>query len=120
MGLRFSEEQLLFKDEVRRMMREKVGPRAAEIDETGEFPWDVKELFAESGLFRLVVQPEYGGRDGLLLTLCLAIEEVARVCGASSMILGNQSLGASPIVLWGNESQRRRYLPGVPSPGDHH
>ncbi len=115
MGLWLSEEQLLYKDEVQKMISDKVKPRAAEIDKTGEFPWDVKELFAEFGLFRLVVQPEYGGRDGLLLTLCVAIEEVARVCGASSMILGNQSLGASPLVLWANEEQQKKYLPKIAS-----
>ncbi len=115
MGFWLSEEQLLYKEEVRKMIMENVGPRAAEIDKKGQFPWDVKELFANSGLFRLVVQPEYGGRDGLLMTLCVAIEEVARVCGASSMILGNQSLGASPLVLWSNEEQQRKYLPKIAS-----
>lgn len=115
MGLWLSEKQLLYQEEVRKLMVEKVGPRAAAVDETGKFPWDIKDVFSQSGLFRLVVQPEFGGRDGLLSTLCVAIEEVARVCGASSMILGNQSLGASPLVLWGNEEQQQNYLPKVAS-----
>lgn len=115
MGLWLSEEQLLYKDEVRKMVNEKLAPRAAAIDAEGKFPWDIKELFSEFGLFRLVVQPEYGGKDGLLSTLCVAIEEVSRICGSSSMILGNQSLGASPLVLWGNEEQQKKYLPGVAS-----
>jgi alkylation response protein AidB-like acyl-CoA dehydrogenase len=115
MGLWLSEAQLRLRDEVRKMMLERVAPQAAETDEKGEFPWEVKELFAASGLFRLVVQPEYGGTDGLLSTLCVAIEEVSRVCGASSMILGNQSLGASPLVLWGSEAQKKKYLPKVAS-----
>lgn len=113
MSLWLSEEQLLYKDEVKKMIDEKVRPRAAEVDESGKFPWDIKEALSEAGLFRLVVQPEYGGRDGLVSTLCVAIEEVNRACGASSMILGNQSLGASPLVLWGNEEQQRKYLPKV-------
>ncbi len=115
MGLWLSEEQLQYKDEVRKMINEKLAPRAAAIDAEGKFPWDIKELFSEFGLFRLVVQPEYGGKDGLLSTLCVAIEEVSRVCGSSSMILGNQSLGASPLVLWANEEQQKKYLPGVAS-----
>lgn len=115
MGLWLKEEQLQYKDEVREMLRDSLAPRAAEIDAQGKFPWDIKEIFSAFGLFRLVVQPEYGGKDGLLSTLCVAIEEVARICGASSMILGNQSLGASPLVLWGNESQKNKYLPGVAS-----
>ncbi len=115
MGLWLSEEQLRYKDEVRKMVNEKLAPRAAAIDAESKFPWDIKELFSEFGLFRLVVQPEYGGKDGLLSTLCVAIEEVSRICGSSSMILGNQSLGASPLVLWGNEEQQKKYLPGVAS-----
>lgn len=113
MDLRLNDEQIMVQNTVRKMMQDKVAPRAAEIDEQAEFPWDVKELFAENGLFELVVQPEYGGMDGQLLTLCVAIEEVARVCGSSSMILGNQSLGATPIVLWGNEQQKSKYLPKI-------
>ncbi len=115
MGLWLSEDQLQYQDEVRKTVEEKVGPRAAAVDADGKFPWDIKDAFSEFGLFRLVVQPEYGGKDGLLSTLCVAIEEVARVCGASSMILGNQSLGASPIVLWGNEAQQQKYLRKVAS-----
>ncbi len=113
MDLRLNDEQLMVQSTVRKMMQEKVAPRAAEIDEQAEFPWDVKELFAENGLFELVVQPEYGGMDGQLLTLCVAIEEVAKICGSSSMVLGNQSLGASPIVLWGNAEQKSKYLPKI-------
>lgn len=108
---RINEEQLMMKRNIRKMMREKVAPRAAEIDEQGKFPRDVKELFSENDLFSLVVPPEYGGLDGKLMTLCLCIEEISRVCASSSMVLGNQSLGASPIYLWGNEQQKERYLP---------
>lgn len=115
MGLWLSEEQLSYQEEVRELIAEKVKPRAAAVDETGTFPWDIKDVFSQAGLFRLVVQPEFGGRDGLLSTLCVAIEEVARACGASSMILGNQSLGASPLVLWGSEKQQQKYLPKVAS-----
>jgi alkylation response protein AidB-like acyl-CoA dehydrogenase len=95
------------------MMEEKVAPRAAEIDEKAELPWDVIELFKANQVFNLVAPQEYGGLDGQLLTLCVAIEEVSRVCGSSSMILGNQSLGAGPIALWGNEAQKEKYLPGI-------
>lgn len=113
MDLRLSEEQLAIQDTVRRVMNEKVAPRAAEIDEKAEFPWDVVELFKENNIFSFVAPAEYGGTDGKLLTLCVAIEEVARVCGSSSMILGNQALGAGPIYLSGNEEQKSKYLPGI-------
>ncbi len=94
-------------------MVEKVAPRAAEIDEKEEFPQDVRELFTANDVFSVVVPEEYGGFDGKLLTQCLAIEEVARVCANSSMLLGNQSLGSSPIALWGSEEQKRKYLPRI-------
>ncbi|MGQ9823421.1 MAG: acyl-CoA dehydrogenase family protein [Desulfotomaculales bacterium] len=110
---RLNEEQEMMRKNVRRLMQEKVAPRAAQIDEEGVFPWDVKELFAANGLFSLVVPPEYDGFDGKLLTLCVCIEEISGVCASSSMILGNQSLGASPIVLWGSLAQKKKYLPGV-------
>lgn len=115
MDLRLNEEQLLWQSNVRKLMEEDVLPRATEIDANEVFPEDVKELFAKNGIFRTVVQPEYGGLDGKLLTLCVVIEEINRICSASSIVLGNQSLGAAPIVLWGNEEQRRKYLPGIAS-----
>ncbi len=115
MDLQFTEEQLLWKNKVRELMEHQVAPCPAEIDANEVFPEDIKELFAKNGLFRTVVQPEYGGLDGKLLTLCLVIEEINRFCSASSIVLGNQSLGAAPIVLWGNEEQRSKYLPGIAS-----
>lgn len=117
MDPRINEEQLMMKRNVRKMMQEKVAPRAAEIDEQGKFPWDVKELFSENDLFSLVVPPEYGGLDGKLMTLCLCIEEISMVCASSSMVLGNQSLGASPIYLFGNEEQKQRYLTKIAAGG---
>lgn len=113
MDLRLSDEQEMIRETVRKIMEEKVAPRAAEIDELAELPRDVIELFQANQIFNLVAPQEYGGLDGQLLTLCVAIEEVSRVCGSSSMILGNQSLGAGPIALWGNEVQKAKYLPGI-------
>ena len=113
MDPRINDEQLMMKNNIRKMMLEKVAPLAAQIDENSKFPWSVKELFSENDIFSLVVPPEYDGLDGKLLTLCICIEEISRVCASSSMVLGNQSLGASPIYLCGNEQQKERYLPRV-------
>ncbi|MGB9887159.1 MAG: acyl-CoA dehydrogenase family protein [Moorellales bacterium] len=113
MDFRLDEEQESIRRTVRRIMTEKVAPRAKAIDEEEQFPWDVKELFAENGIFALAVPPEYGGIDGRLTTYCAAMEEVARVCASSSMILGNQSLGSIPIIVAGNEEQKRKYLPPI-------
>lgn len=106
-----SQEQEDIRRAVRELMESRVRPRAAEIDAEGEFPHDVRALFAEHGVFTTVAPPEYGGLDGSLLTLCQVCEEITRVCANSGMVLGNQVLGAGPIVLFGSEEQKRHYLP---------
>jgi alkylation response protein AidB-like acyl-CoA dehydrogenase len=91
-----NEDHELFIDEVRRMVTEKVAPRAAEIDAQGEFPWDIKEVFQEMGLLGLSVPEEYGGsRQGHIFT-CLAVEEIAKACVSSSLIVQVQALGWEP------------------------
>ena len=108
-----SPEQASLRQMVRELMEDRVRSRAAEIDAGGEYPFWVRDLFASHDLFTTVVPVEYGGLDGSLLTQCVAIEEVARVCANSSMVLGNQSLGSTPIALAGTAEQKQRYLPGV-------
>lgn len=113
MDFQLSPEQQALRAAVRELMETKVRPLAREIDEKEDFPWEVVRLFAEHDVFATVCPEEYGGVDGKLLTQCVVIEEVARVCASSSMILGNQSLGSSPIALWGSEAQKARWLPGI-------
>jgi alkylation response protein AidB-like acyl-CoA dehydrogenase len=101
----------MLRDTVRRMANEVIAPRAAEIDITSEFPWDVKRLLQRQGIFSVGFPPAHGGGDQPHLAACLAIEEIARVCVSSSLILQVQFLGSSPIVLAGTEAQKDRYLP---------
>ena len=96
---------------VRRMVQERLRPRAAEIDERGEFPHDVRRLFMDHDVFAAIAPPEYGGLDGSLLTLTAVCEEIARGCANSGMLLGNQYLGAGPVLLFGSDEQKRTYLP---------
>ncbi len=96
---------------VRALMEEKVGPRAQEIDEKAEFPVWVADLFRELDIFAVVIPEEYGGVDGSLVTLCAVQEQIARIVPACSMILGVQGLGSTPVVLFGSEEQKRRWLP---------
>jgi len=96
---------------VRQLMEGRVRARAAEIDAAGEFPHDVRSLFMEHDVFTTVAPPEYGGLDGSLLTLTAVCEEISRVCANSGMVLGNQYLGAGPVLLSGTEDQKREYLP---------
>lgn len=111
----FNDEQKIFVEQVRRMVAEKVEPRAAEIDQKGEFPWDMKEIFQEMGLLGLSVPEAYGGFDQGHLYVCLAVEEIARACVSSSLVVQVQSLGWHPIHIGGSEAQKKKYGPKIAS-----
>ncbi|HEU4674220.1 MAG TPA: acyl-CoA dehydrogenase family protein [Candidatus Limnocylindrales bacterium] len=113
LGYRLTEEQLMLRDAVRVLANERIAPRAAEIDRTGEFPQDVRELLASHDILGLPFPAAYGGVGGDLLTVCLAIEQIARVCATSSLILAVQELGGLPIVLAGSDEQKARWLPDL-------
>jgi alkylation response protein AidB-like acyl-CoA dehydrogenase len=108
-----TDEQRLLRDTVRQLADEKIAPRAAEIDRAAEFPWDIKELFASQDLFTLHFPERLGGLGGDLLTACLAIEQISRVCATSGLILAVQGLGAVPILLAGSDEQQRRWIPDL-------
>ncbi len=108
-----TEEQQLFRETVTRLSRERVLPRAAEIDRTGAFPWDITELFSEYGLIGVGMPEDLGGGGADLLTFCIAVEEVARVCATSSLIIAAQHLGAMPILVAGSPEQKRRFIPDI-------
>ncbi len=110
-----TEEQKMFRDSIRELVKEKVEPRAMEIDEKGEFPWDIVEIFRENDILGLPFSEEYGGQGADLLTLCIAMEEIAKVCVNSSLILGCQELGSTPIKIAGSEEQKKKYLPDLAS-----
>jgi alkylation response protein AidB-like acyl-CoA dehydrogenase len=110
-----TDEQREIRDLVRQLARERIAPRAAEIDLTHEFPWDVVELFRDHELFGLFFDEEYGGTStGTLLSL-VAIEEVSKVCATSGLILAVQELGSLGLKLAGSEEQKQRYLPRLAS-----
>ncbi len=98
---------------VRRLSQDKVKPRARQIDETGEYPEDLFELFGEAGLLGLCIPEEYGGSGAGILGLTLAIEEVAKYSNAASLMLLLTRLPTGPVMIAGSEDQRRRYLPGI-------
>ena len=109
-----SEEQMLI-DMVRDLAREKVAPRAAEIDAKGEFPWDMKELLAQQDIFAMPFPEEYGGLGSSELSILMVIEELAKACATTSLLLCVQQLGSLPILLAGDDEQKRRFLPGLAS-----
>lgn len=108
-----TEEQKRFKESVRRLADEKVEPRAKAIDESGEFAWDIFELFKKQDYFGLCIPEVYGGQASEHIYVCLAIEEVARVCVSSSLIIQVQALGTFPIMIGGSEEQKKKYGPRI-------
>ena len=108
-------EELEIRDLVRSLAHDRIAPRAAEIDESHEFPWDVVEVFREHGLFGLFFQQVYGGLGTSTLLALIAIEEVSKVCATSGLILAVQELGSLSIKLAGSEEQRLRFLPRLAS-----
>jgi alkylation response protein AidB-like acyl-CoA dehydrogenase len=110
---RLTEEQSMLRDAVRVLADEQIAARAAEIDRTAEFPWDVKELLASHDILGLPFPEAYGGLGGQLLTVCLAIEQISRVCATSGLILAVQELGALPLLLEGSDEQKQRWFPDL-------
>jgi alkylation response protein AidB-like acyl-CoA dehydrogenase len=100
---------------IRELAQERVKPRAAEIDHTGEYPWDMKELLAQQDILAMPFPPEYGGLGASKLAVVMAIEELSRACATTGLILAVQQLGAMPILLVGTEEQKRKYLPPLAS-----
>src|SRR5437667_8933873 len=108
------DEQTLI-EAIREIARERVAPRAAEIDHTSQFPWDMKELLAQQDILAMPFPDEFGGIGSSDLAVVMAIEELARNCATTSLILAVQQLGSLPIILAGNDEQKHKYLPPLAS-----
>jgi alkylation response protein AidB-like acyl-CoA dehydrogenase len=106
-----SDDHVAFRDTIRQIVRERVAPRASEIDAKAEYPWDLRKLFAEQDLLGLPFEEEYGGTGTGTLMLNIAIEEVAKACASTALILMVQELGTLPIRLFGSEELKQRILP---------
>ncbi|HLM30257.1 MAG TPA: acyl-CoA dehydrogenase family protein [Solirubrobacterales bacterium] len=100
-----------FRETIRKMVVERVAPRAAEIDANAEYPRDIRELFASHDLMGLPFDAEHGGTGTGTLMLNMAVEEVAKACASSALILMIQELGTLPIRLFGTDEQKQRFLP---------
>ena len=108
-------EQREIRELVRTLARERIAPRAAEIDKSAEFPWDVVELFRENGIFSTLADEEYGGVGASALPTLVSIEEISKACATSGLILAVQELGALAFKLAGSEEQKQRFLPRLAS-----
>jgi alkylation response protein AidB-like acyl-CoA dehydrogenase len=105
------EELRDFRDTIRQIVRERVAPRAAEIDATDEYPWDVRRLLAEQDILGLPFDEEHGGTGTGTLMQQLAVEELAKASAAVALILMIQELGTLPISLYGSDELKQRFLP---------
>jgi alkylation response protein AidB-like acyl-CoA dehydrogenase len=110
-----SDEQREIRDLVRTLARERIAPRAAEIDKSAEFPWDVVEVFRDNELFGVMYDEEYGGIGASALTTLVTIEELSKVCATSGLVIAVQELGSLGIKLAGTEAQKQRFLPRLAS-----
>ncbi len=115
MAVRLASEEKMLIDMVRDLARERVAPRAAEIDATGEFPWDMKELLAKQDILAMPFPEEYGGLGSSELSTLMVIEELAKACATTSLILCVQQLGSLPILLAGTDEQKRQWIPRLAS-----
>ena len=106
-------DQKALRDAVRELADDKVAPRAAEIDRSGDFPWDIVELLAAHDFFALPFPAEYGGLGADMISTLVVIEELSRVCATSGLIPAVQELGALPLLHAGTDEQKRRWIPDL-------
>jgi len=105
-------EQRIIIDNVKKVVRERIAPIAFEMDKEGIFRWDIARLFGEMGLFQIFLPPSYGGlEEDKTLMFCLCVEEIAKACASSALMLIIQAVGSFPIIVAGNQSQRDRFFP---------
>ncbi len=113
MAYEITEEHLMLKETVARIAKEQVAPGAEKRDEEAEFSWEMAGILKENALFGADFPEEYGGSAMGMLALCMAIEELAKVCASTACMLLVHELGAMPILLAGSDEQKKRYLPGL-------
>src|ERR671932_2149161 len=110
-----TDEQREIRDLVRALARERIAPRAGDIDKSAEFPWDVVDVFRENDVFGVMFDEEYGGIGASALMTLVTIEELSKVCATSGLIIAVQEVGSLGIKLAGNDEQKQRFLPKLAS-----
>ncbi len=110
-----SEEQQMIKDLARKVADEKIAPLALEYDEEGIFPVNIVKILADSDLCGVYIPEEYGGLGGGVFEMSLVVEELSRACGGIVLAFAGTGLGTFPIILFGTDEQKRKYLPDIAS-----
>lgn len=116
MNFELTADQKMLQKMVRELALKELDPVAAEVDKSGEFPWDNIKKLAKQGLMGVVVPEKYGGAGFDFIALAIAVEEISRVCATTGVVTAvNNSLVAYPLYAFGNEEQRQRWLPPLAS-----
>ncbi len=110
-----TEQQIMVRDLARKIAKEKIAPVAAEHDEKETFPWEIMKVMAESDLCGVYIEEKYGGLGGGAMELCLVTEELSRACGGIAICFAATALGTYPIILFGSDAQKQKYLPEIAS-----
>ena len=110
-----TEEQQMIKDLAAKIAKEKIEPVRAEYDEQGIFPHEIVKVLGESDLFRVFIPEEYDGLGGGVFEMAIVVEELSRVCGGIALAYAASGLGTIPITLFGNDEQKKKYLPALAS-----
>lgn len=112
MDFDLTNDQKMLQNEVRKFAASELGPVAPDLDTSGEFPWDNLKKMAGMGLLGIIIPEEYGGAGFDFVSLAIAIEEISRVCATTGVIVAvNNSLVGYPIMQFGNDAQKKKYLP---------
>jgi alkylation response protein AidB-like acyl-CoA dehydrogenase len=111
MDFRFTEEQEMLRNKVRKFAEEKLAPMAAAVDESDEVSWEMVKLMAQQDLFRLLVPKEYGGAGMKSTTNCIVREELSRISIHADLYFAEMALTAYPLGTYGSDAQKRKYLP---------
>ncbi len=110
-----TEEQKMIKELAAKIADEKIAPVALHYDEEGIFPHDIVKVLADSDLCGVYIEEKYGGLGGGILEMALVVEELSRACGGIALSFAGTGLGTFPIILFGNEEQKSKYLPDIAS-----
>jgi len=108
-----SEEQRMIRDLAARIADERVAPVAAELDEKEEFPWDLMKVLAEADLCGVYIPEQFGGLGGGVFEQVLVVEELSRACSGVAVCYAATGLGTFPILMFGTEEQKKRFLPDI-------
>ncbi|HUU41644.1 MAG TPA: acyl-CoA dehydrogenase family protein, partial [Desulfatiglandales bacterium] len=107
-----NEEQRIILESVKKAVKAKIAPIASDIDREGVFRWDIAQLLGRLGLFQIFLPPSFGGlKKDKTLMFCLCVEEIAKACASSSLMLIIQAVGSFPIIVAGNQDQKDRFFP---------